>query len=177
MNKKRVLSLLALALILIMNIPGVLAYFTGHDEADGTVPMHLGTTTRIKEEYKDWVKHVTILNEEGKPVYIRARAYVGQTYELSVSGSGWTDGGDGWWYYGEPVEAGKTTSALDVEILNIPEEDVDPTKTSFNVAVVYESTPVYYGEDGTAKPADWSQKLDVHTTTDNTSTAGGETNG
>ena len=176
MKRKRsyLFGLLALCLILITAVPQTLAYFTGHVDADGSVPVYLIEKTEIQESFKDWVKDVTVENTEGRSVWIRARAYWGQTFNVEVSGSGWTyNESDGWWYCDEPIAAGETTPSLKVAIKDIPETVTEDEMNEFNIAVVYESTPVYYNEDGSAKAADWTSTLDQRTVT----TTGGETNG
>lgn len=157
-----ILSLLALVLVAGAAIRPALAYFTDNSEADGAVGLTLGSTTEIRESFEDWVKEVQIANTQGKPVWIRAAAYAGQTYDLEISGTGWTQGSDGYWYYGTPVAANNQTDILRVAIGNIPTEDLEFVE--FNVAVVYQSTPVTYNEDGTAQAADWNMILDTGTT-------------
>ena len=49
-----------------------------------------------------------------------------------------------------------STDALDVRIENVPDDVDDPS--SFNVVIVYETTPVRYHEDGTPY-ADWEADL------------------
>ena len=158
MNKKKlILPLLAVILVLTATIQPALAYFTTYTRAKGGYTIHQGSTTTIDEEFDDWTKHLVITNKEGKPVYVRARAFAGEAFTLEYSGGGWSDGGDGWWYYDSPVAAGeKTASPLSVKIENIPKAEMD---AGFNVAVVYESTRVQYSADGTPF-YDFSQTLD-----------------
>ena len=63
-------------------------------------------------------------------------------------------------YYGDIVNAGEVTAPISVGIDGIPEEG-----GSFNVAVIYESTPVQYRDDGSAY-ADWEIWLETLGTTD-----------
>ena len=169
-KKSLVLSLLALLLVLSVTIAPSLAYFTASDRADGAVPLTLGSTTEIREEVVDLTKNVTIENTDGDPVWIRAIAYVGQTFTLEVSGSGWSGTGPrDWWYYGAPVAKGETTTALSVSVVDIPHSD-EFVIPSFNVSVQYESIPVLYDADGNPIPpsaSDWEHPLDVSTTNSN----------
>ncbi|MBQ9249363.1 MAG: hypothetical protein IJ179_11470 [Oscillospiraceae bacterium] len=158
MNKKK-LCLVLLAVILVMSswITPALAYFTTYTRAKGGYTVQLKTTTNIDESFEDWTKSLTVTNTEGAAVYIRARAYAGSTYTLKYSGSGWTyNADDGWWYYGPAVAAGESAAVLNVKITDIPEAT---EVGSFNVAVVYESTPVQYNADGSSY-ADWDMVLD-----------------
>jgi len=147
-RKSFVLSLLALVLILAAAINPALAYFTANDRADGAVPLTLGSKTVIREYVHDLTKEVTIANTEGDPVWVRAIAYSGVTYPLSVDGWGVSGVGSGVWvYYPEPVYAGETTTALSVEVTDIPDTG-EFYVPSFNVSVQYESIPVLFDEDG-----------------------------
>ena len=155
-KKQSILVLLALVMILGAWITPALAYFTTYARAKGGYTVSLETHTEIDESYSDWKKTITVRNTEGKPVYVRARAFAGSDFTLSYSGENWHDGGDGWWYYDAPLAEGESSAALTAAIGNIPEADEGVT---FNVAVVYESTPVQYKADGTAY-ADWTMTLD-----------------
>ena len=159
MNKKK-LCLVLLAVILIVSawITPALAYFTAYTRARGGYTVQLKTTTEIDESFKDWTKSLTITNTEGKEIYVRARAFAGSEYKLTYSSSGnrWRDGGDGWWYYGAALAEGESAAVLNVKISDIP---AATETSSFNVAVVYESTPVQYKADGSSY-ADWSMTRD-----------------
>lgn len=155
--KKVILPLLVLVLlafvVLSPQLPSVMAYFTANTRVKGGYTIHQGATTSIDESFSNWTKHVTITNQKGVPVYVRARAY--SAFELQYKGAGWQGREDGWYYYQSPVEEGKTTGALDVKIEKRP---VAEEETSFNVVVVYESTPVQYDASGNPY-ADWEMDL------------------
>ena len=155
--KKWILPLLVMVLLLSAALKPALAYFTTYSWAKGGHTVHQESRTKIEEDFSKWTKNITVTNTEGEPVYVRARAFAGSAYALIYSGDGWSDGGDGWWYYDSPVAAGeKTASPLSVKIENIPKAEMD---AGFNVAVVYESTRVQYSADGTPF-YDFSQTLD-----------------
>ena len=160
--KKRTTYLAALALVLVMSasIGSAWAYFTTHVTARGGYPLELGNETSVNEEFDSWTKHVTVTSrEDSGPVYIRVKAFAGSEYELRyLDESGkWTPGADGYYYYSDIVNGGETTAVLDIRIDNVPQDLKE--EAEFNVAVVYESTPVLYDEDGNPY-ADWSVTLD-----------------
>ena len=168
-KKTLILSLLALALILCVCIEPAMAYFTANDKADGKVPIYFGTRTVIEEEFKDFVKSVRIKNTGGeKPqyaeaVWVRAKAFAGSSYTLTFEGEeGWSTTPDenGWYYFNVPVEVGEATTVLKVSIKGVPAKtDEDHAFAQFNVAVVHETAPVHYNEDGSYKAADWTAKF------------------
>lgn len=140
------------------------AYFTTHAAAKGSIEISLDEKTSVEESFGSWTKHVTISNDVdaagSRAVFVRAKAFSGTTYPLTYSGdSNWSPNDDGYYYYATPLNPGEKTSVLDVKISGVPESDKANIGDSFNVVVVYETTPVLYDEDG--KPyADWSTILD-----------------
>ena len=153
------LGILAVCLILSAGIGSATAYFTTYSTAEGGQLLDLGDSTKIEEQVSNWTKHLKISSDkESEPVFVRARAICGSQYALVYSGGdGWSDGGDGWWYYGPILYAEGSTTVLDVKIENIPEDAKEGD--SFNVVVYYQSTPVLYDENGTPY-ADWSLAFD-----------------
>ena len=193
MNKRKiVLLLLTLALIASASIQPAIAYFTTYVRAKGGHTVSIGDTTTIEEEFSEWTKKVKIRNKAGsEPVFIRAKViYVPLLEEgekaFTVSGEGWSDGGDGYWYYGSKnaptilpgaanlTEDERATSVLNVKIEKIP---VNPEKDdTFSVTVIYESTPVRYKQasDGSNVPyANWDATIERVTSTTNTTGGNG----
>ena len=167
------LSLLAVILILAAAAQPALAYFTGTTGADASVPLELGSSTTIIENVEGLKKEVRIQNTAGNPVWVRAIAYAGSTYTLTVGGSGWTQGAGGWYYYGAPLPSSPAadayTSVLSVEVeAPAPSPEPEYYVPSFNVSVQYESIPVLFDENGDPIPwtaSDWEHPLDFGTNT------------
>lgn len=162
--KKKSIFLLALtvALVLSCSINSAISYFTTYAKARGGYTIELGDT-HIDEEISQRAKHVTIsADEKALPSYVRARGYSGAAYplEYTFDAEDWTDGGDGWYYYNHILEPGASTnSPLHVQLTFPAGEDLE-AGDSFNVYVLYESTPVTYDEDGNPLPADWALSLE-----------------
>lgn len=167
------LAVLTLGMIATAGIGQAMAYFTTYAEAQGGYVINLGDKTEIKEKFDRWTKHISVTNYEGsEPVYVRVKAFCAKPFELVYSnGEGstaWYDGNDGYWYCGEVVEAGKSTPVLDIKIENIPVKDENDPESgpqegdTFNVIVVYESTPVRYDAAGNPS-ANWEEILEVKT--------------
>lgn len=156
---------IAAALLAIASVGVTYSYFTTYATAKGTIELPLDQRTEIDEEFGDWTKSVTISNTapagnaSSMTVFVRAKGFAGAAYPLVYSSDGsWTLGDDGYYYYGEPLAPGQTTSKLDVKITGVPEDAADDA--AFNVVVVYETTPALYRADGTPY-ADWSDVLDT----------------
>ena len=178
-QKSWILSLLALVLIACAMVQPALAYFTANTQADGKIPLHFGRKTEIEEAVDGLHKAVTIKNTGGDhpeyadPVWVRAKAYVGQQYKqyLVVEGTDWTsvsdpdDPDNPWWVYGKPVPVGGTAAVLNVSLVNMPVDHGEEHQfKDVNVAVVYESVTAYYNVDADGqpagfKPADWTAKI------------------
>lgn len=166
--KKKNIFLFALAIVLILatSISGALAYFTTFAEAKGGYVIELGNGTELVEQrFSDWTSRVFVFNSENsQPVYVRAKAFAGNEYYLSCYGDGWTRSKDGYLNYDEILYGGATTSELNVEIQNLPDEGALENirkkrgGVHFNVVVIYETTPVLYDENGTPY-ADWSLRM------------------
>ncbi len=162
MKKKNcLLAVLVLAVVLTAGIKKAWAYFTTYAEAAGGYTIELGDRTEVKEEFDQWVKHVVVTADADskEPVYIRARAFCGSAYTLDYSDASgkWTPGGDGYYYYSDVLKAGESTEELLVHIGNIPKDA--EVGDSFHVAVIYESAPLRYDEEGNPY-AGWDEILD-----------------
>ncbi len=157
-KKSLIFAGIAIILILAANLPLAWGYFSTYTEAKGGIRLQpRKVDTEIKEDVLDWTKHVIISNTGDESLYIRARAFAGSEYKLTyITGDGWTDGKDGYYYYNSILGPGQETSELLVKIENPPKDPIDGQEV--NVVVVYESTPVRYDDNG--KPyADWNRKL------------------
>jgi hypothetical protein len=161
MKKFNKISLI-LALVMVVTalmIPAV-SYFTTYAQARGGHPLRLGQDTEIHEDFASWRKTVQVENHhESVDVYVRARAYTGALTELAYSGTGWTLGEDGYYYYSDPVKPGEKTGVLNIDI-KAPAATEEGDR--FDVIVVYQSVQAWYNDDGTAVPADWNQEWEEH---------------
>lgn len=160
-GKRTATTLVALSLCLALIAPVGVAwgYFTSYATTRGSVPISLGTSTDITEEFNNWTKTISVSNTGSSPVFVRVKAFGGSDYTLRYDGDDlWTPGANGFYYYGAPVEAGQRTPDLKVLIENVPTNVKDGAE--FNVIVVYESTLALYDEDGNAY-ANWDNILDT----------------
>ncbi len=165
--KNIILAATACMLVLSAGAGSAWAYFTTYTEASGGYAIRLGSQSTAEEEVGDWTKHVAVSNDaaSSQPVYIRVKAFAGSQNPLTYSSESgkWSRGEEEYYYYNDIVEPGGKTEVLDIKIDGVPVEVEDGD--SFNVVVVYESTPVCYHEDGTPY-ADWSRILDTGSTTE-----------
>lgn len=145
------LSVLALVLVVSAGAGESLSYFTTYVTAEGgyTIELH-DVDTHIEETFDGGTKHINIRNIGEGDCYVRARIFSGDFVELAISGEGWSDGGDGYWYYAGIVHPGEAAAQLDARVT--PGTEV---KQDYNVIVVAECTPVQFDVDG--QPfADWT---------------------
>ncbi len=160
MKKNHILlAVAALFLVVSASVGTAYSYFTTYARTTGGYTIELGDRTTIEEEFDSWTKRVTIkVSDDSQPVFIRAIAFGPDEYPLEISGDGWTEGGDGYWYYNEAVPAGESTSVLNVKITDVPKATDVTDEQEFNVVVNYETTPARYDEDGNPKntPDDWA---------------------
>ena len=142
MKLKKIIAGLAVSVMLctaVMSSAG--AYFTDYDGSKGENPFTYKVETELHEHVSDH-KELQINNTGEIAVTIRARAFAGAEYAdiLDYEGEGWTDGGDGWWYYGPEVAPGEATTTLYISV-DLPTTGVEAGQ-DVNVVVVYEATPV-----------------------------------
>lgn len=174
---KYLLTLLAAGTILTAGIGQAMAYFTTYVEAEGGFTIELGDKTTITETFTNWEKTLIITNEAGsQPVFVRARAYYAPASLTVVptESTGWStdlpnsftkisesdktteDNSTPYYYYNAYIEGGKSSGPLTLKIDNLPKEVAKGD--TFNVIVIYESTPVLYTDAGDPY-ADWTSKL------------------
>ena len=134
-----------------------MAYFTTYSTAGGGVTMNMGFTETIpNEEVDENGKHITITNTGDYDCFVRVKAFAPVELTYNAPDGGWTDGGDGYWYYDEVLPAGETTSHELNITYKFPSGDEKPEE--FNIVVIEECTPVLYQEDGTPY-ADWNHVI------------------
>ena len=162
-NKMKIcLSAAALVLAMSVMIGTAMAYFTTYAVAEGGVTIDLGfTDTETEEEVIDSKKQIVLKNTGDYDCYVRLKALTGNAHKDGIvysepEGAGlWTPGADGYYYYNGIVEAGGSTSQIDVSFV-LPTEN----QTDFNVIIIQECTPVLLDENGEVY-ADWSVKADI----------------
>lgn len=182
-KSKIILPALAAVLVIGLTVGTALAYFTAHEEAKGSAPVQLGSTTTITEEVDGLEKELTISNDGPESCWVRAKAF--SAYPLAYSGTDWNRDAsapegttsDVYYYYANVVDAEKAASPLTIKINEgkYPEDAED-----FNVIVVYESIRVKYDAEG--KPivptaADWEEQFtesQIEVVTEAATTEGGE---
>ena len=156
-KKTLIMAAATLALTGTLAVGSAMAYFTTYSTAGGGVTMNMGFTETIpNEEVDENGKHITITNTGDYDCFVRVKAFAPVELTYNAPDSGWTDGGDGYWYYDEVLPAGETTSHELNITYKFPSGDEKPEE--FNIVVIEECTPVLYQEDGTPY-ADWNHVI------------------
>lgn len=156
-KKPLIMAAATLALTGTLAVGSAMAYFTTYSTAGGGVTMNMGFTETIpNEEVDENGKHITITNTGDYDCFVRVKAFAPVELTYNAPDGGWTDGGDGYWYYNEVLPAGETTSHELNITYKFPSGDEKPEE--FNIVVIEECTPVLYQEDGTPY-ADWNHVI------------------
>lgn len=168
MNYKKYL-LVAAALVVIgaASVKPAMAYFTYTQQATGKITVHLGDSTIVPDEdVEGMTKIITVSNTGDYDVFVRVKAIYSSNYTVTLTenakNNGWTDGGDGYYYYNEIVTM-KDTDNASSKALELTIDVKDPTlvgEDGFNIVIVQEATRVFYNEDGTTK-SNWEDKIIV----------------
>lgn len=101
-------------------------------------------------------KRVSITNtSQTNDCFVRVKVFCSSQLPLSYENESglWSEGTEGYWYYGSILPAGASTEILNVKIGELP---ADYDRDSFNVIVIQECTPVVYDKEGNPT-ADWNQ--------------------
>ncbi|MEE1102143.1 MAG: hypothetical protein U0K86_11805 [Agathobacter sp.] len=160
-HSNRVIAAIALSSVVLISTVSITessAYFTTYATAQGSLPITLGPTTKVREKFKDWTKSIQVENTGKVSVFARVKIFAGSQFTITANGTNWSKGDDGYWYYSNPIDVGELTDSIDVYI-KVPEN----VEASFDVVVVQECVPVEYDEFGNAIPstsADWVQNAE-----------------
>lgn len=164
--KKYLLVAAALVVIGAASIKPAMAYFTDTQEATGKIELHLGDSKIIPDEHVEGMtKIITVSNTGDYDVFVRVKAVYGSNFDVSLTedskNNGWSDGGDGYYYYKDIVTKKGTDNSSSKEIkLDISVKDASIASNGFNIVIIQEATRVFYNEDGTTK-SNWKDKIIV----------------
>ena len=164
-RRNLILAVAAVCMLLCVSVKTAMAYFSVSVRSEGHTEVKFSEHTTIEEEFDSWTKQLTVTydGDDNGQVYVRARGFAPDGMTLTYSGDKWSDGGDGYWYYDGYIgngEGTKTTTVLNVQINDVPADA--KAGDSFNVVVIYETTPVQYAADGSIIPAaeaDWNTEV------------------
>ena len=164
-KKNKLIFFICLAFVLLVSVPSVFAYFSTFTETKGSKKIVIQNSTYLTEEVDSWTKRITIKADSGSdPVYVRAKVFKPDEISVVISGDGWSDGDDGYYYYGQAIDGkdggnfNNETSVLNVLI----EKDKLPVGVkegdNFHIIVVYEAKPYVAGNSN--DPDFWSNNTE-----------------
>ena len=152
-KRKLIFVICAIAVILAAGTAKANAFFTDYEQAHGGAVIHLSGSTEIKEEADENGKTISISNTGETDVLVRVKVFgEGLTYE---AGEDWTEGADGFWYYGKILAPGEETPTL---VATIDQEAAKAAGHDFDIIVVQEAARVVYDgtdENNVVKPEGW----------------------
>ena len=155
-NRKSLIALLAIAVLIVSSIGVTTAYFSAVSDAQGSAKISLTGKTTIDEGEDKTKKDVTIKNVGESDVLVRVAFFGPEKLEVAAS-NGWIKGDDGFYYYNKVLEVGKTTpSGALVGSIKLSEKEAAELGTDFTVTVVQECSPVIYKDGKVSTVAGWT---------------------
>lgn len=153
LTRKTIVLLVAVIMTLSVSVGMTIAYFSDTAAAEGGAVLLLQGQTEINETPEEGKKTISIKNISTDPVDMVTRVKVFAPVDITPKlGSGWVDGGDGWWYYTKALAPNDSTSDL-VVTWEVKESD---HLENYDVVVVHESAVATYNEAGEIlQPKDW----------------------
>ena len=152
--KQLLLTVCAVALVLVTTVGTAFAYFSDYEEAQGGATLKLQGETTLHEELIDNNKHIVITNTGEVDMIVRVAVFgtevEGKTV-MTVAGEHWTQSGD-YWYYDEILAPGASTKEL-VGTLSTKAVD-ELEEDDLEIIVAHESAPVVCNKDNTVKKPD-----------------------
>lgn len=156
-TKQMLLTVCAVALVLLTTVGTAFAYFSDHEEAQGGATLKLQGETTLHEEMDGNNKHIVIENTGEVDMIVRVAVFgtevEGKTV-MTVAGKNWTQDGD-YWYYNELLAPGKSTDEL---VGTLTADDAEGLEAEdLEIIVVHESAPAVFNKDNTLKrPDGWT---------------------
>ncbi len=157
-NKKLLLALLAVIMILCVSIGPALAYFSAYTVAEGKKTVKVVPDTTITEKTRTESQKVLFVTNSGDaPCFVRAKAFAGGGVTLGTTGgNGWAaQNSEGYWVYTSVLMPGEPTNTLTIPISNVSTSPKDGD--GFNIAVVYESTTAIWDDAEGKYIAGWDR--------------------
>ena len=137
--KKYLIIAAALVMIGAAGIKPTMAYFTDTQTATGKITVNLGDSTIIPDEKVDGMtKIITVSNTGDYDVFVRVKAIYSSNYTVTLTdnakANGWSDGGDGYYYYSDIVTKKDTDNASSKQLeLEIEVKDKNNNKSKSNL--------------------------------------------
>ena len=158
--KKHFLILLAAVLLVAVSVPNAFAYFYTYTRGSRELVVSLKDSTDLDETVIVTQKNLSIKADAGSdPVYVRVKVFASEDLEVGSVTSGWEKKADGYYYYQNPIDGDPETSYEDTASIQISvslkETEGTEYADSYNVVVIYETTPLLTDPDGAAY-ADWN---------------------
>lgn len=153
-NKKTIILALSLILCFSASVGVVTAYFTDYEAAKGGAVLNLSGQTQLEETMSGNNKDIVIRNTDETDMIVRVKV-IGDETKLRVSGSGWIQGANGWWYWSKILKGSKVESERgETSVLNA-NVTVAAGEAASEVIVVHEASRTAYDGDKLAVPDGW----------------------
>lgn len=133
-----------------------MAYFTDTTKAEGSFQIKIGEgEPEIHETVTDMTKQITIKNTGEYSIYVRVKAIYPDDCTVAFTPTdGWSDKGDGYYYYKNPIAPGETTPSEFPLTLTISRNE--ESTGDFNVIIIQEAIKAVLDDNG---EPDWSKAI------------------
>lgn len=157
MKNKKVVLIISIIMILILIMSGtVYAYFTTSAEASGNVTFIFNDTEiAVTSKLENGKLNINIENIGDEDTFVRAKVLIPDYAKVSSNSANWTLKTDGYWYYDKVLETGNKSTTLQ---LNITINDRETRE--FNAVTNAEAIRVCYNDDGSTY-ANWQSVYEI----------------
>ena len=169
-NRKSLIALLAIMVLIVSSIGVTVAYFSAETRAEGEAKLSLRGETVIDEGDDETEKNVTIQNTGETDVIVRVAFFGPSGLEKGLeitAGSDWVKGDDGFYYYKKILRAAedgngdKTTANSLIGKLTLSEKEAAELGENFRVTVVQECSTLKYVDNKPVSASGWTLPFEL----------------
>ena len=153
-SKKTITLALSLILCFSVSIGIATAYFTDYEAAKGGAVLNLSGQTKLEEKMSGNNKDIVIRNTGETDMIVRVKV-IGDEARLDVSGSGWIEGADGWYYWSNVLKGSKDEAKRGETSVLKAKVTVAADEVTTDIIVVHEASRTVYDGNKLAVPNGW----------------------
>jgi len=155
-SKKTITLAISLILCFAVSAGITAAYFTDYESAKGGAVLNLSGQTRLEETMSGNNKNIVIRNTDETDMIVRVKV-IGDEDRLTVTGTGWIKGDDGWYYWNKILRGGKSEAERDETSILRASITVAADEVTTDFIVVHEASRTVYDGSALAVPNGWDK--------------------